>query len=130
MEEAVRVFAIINLLVIGLSHMIQPRAWADFFDLLGSKGTSGAIINGFISLGMGSIVVAFHNVWTGIPVLLTVYGWMLVLKSLVTFVKPSYGLRGIQSAQVGTPKKFIVPGVFLATLALLLASDLVARSLQ
>jgi hypothetical protein len=127
MEEAVRIFAIVNLLVIGLSHIVQPKAWVDFFILLASKGTSGALINGFTSLGMGSIIVAFHNVWTGIPTILTIYGWALVFKAAVTFVKPSHALQSMKNVPVDKPGRFVYPGVFFVLLAALLAYDLIAN---
>lgn len=104
--------------------MVQPRAWVDFFIMLGKKGTSGALINGFLSLGMGSIIVAFHNVWTGIPMILTLYGWVLVVKALVTFVWPSVALRSMQGVPVDRPRRFIFPGVFMLTLAALLSYHL------
>jgi len=63
------------LLVIGLSHVAQPRAWVEFFVWLRGKGHAGVFVNGFLSLGFGSFIVAFHNVWNGLPVILTLLGW-------------------------------------------------------
>ena len=34
MERAIEVIAAISFLVIGISHVVQPRAWAEFFVLL------------------------------------------------------------------------------------------------
>ncbi len=120
MEAAVQVFASVNLLVLGLSHLAQPQAWADFFQLLESKGTPGAFINGFLGLGMGSVIVAFHNVWAGLPLLLTLYGWLLIAKALVTFVHPSLALRSMRIAASSPPQKFVLPGVFLTLLGALI----------
>ena len=88
MEQAIQTFAAINFLVIGLSHVVQHRAWAEFFILLHRQGRPGAFANGFLSLLMGTLIVAFHNVWSGIPVVLTVLGWSFVLKAAVVFVVP------------------------------------------
>jgi hypothetical protein len=38
MERSVEVLAIILLGVLGLSHILQPMTWAEFFILLRSKG--------------------------------------------------------------------------------------------
>ena len=67
MERAVEVYALVNFLVIGLSHLLRPRAWVAFFVLLRERGEAGVFASAFISLAFGSIVVAFHNVWTGLP---------------------------------------------------------------
>ena len=96
MERAIEMFAAINFLVIGLSHICMPKAWAEFFILLSSKGQAGAFINGFLTLGVGALIVAFHNVWTGTTVILTVVGWLYVAKAVVIFVIPGAGLKSIQ----------------------------------
>ncbi len=38
MEEAIRVFAAVNFLTMGLSHIFQHRAWAEFFAYLHEQG--------------------------------------------------------------------------------------------
>jgi hypothetical protein len=121
MEIAIEKLAAINFLVMGLSHLIRPGAWVQFFQLLHSKGEAGVLVNGFLALGMGSIIVAFHDVWTGWPAVLTVLGWTFVAKSLVLFVAPQLGLKSLELAIKVGNKKFIPAGVFLIVLGLLLA---------
>src|SRR5438309_1423280 len=50
MERSVEVLAIILFGVIGLSHILQPKAWAEFFILLRGKGEAGAFIDGLLNL--------------------------------------------------------------------------------
>ena len=38
MERSVELFAIILFGVLGLSHILQPKAWEEFFILLRGKG--------------------------------------------------------------------------------------------
>lgn len=113
MEQAIQTFAAINFLVIGLSHVVAHRAWAEFFILLHRQGRPGAFANGFLSLLMGTLIVAFHNVWSGIPVVLTVLGWSFVLKAAVVFVVPDWGLRSIGRVRRENSRMFMVPGVIL-----------------
>jgi len=127
METAVQVFAVVNFLVMGLSHLIQPRVWVKFFVLLREKGDAGVFVNGFLSLGFGSIVVAFHNVWTGIPMVLTVYGWVLVLKALISFTMPKVAMRSLEQVAPERSWKFVLPGAMLLFLGGLLATSLVTR---
>jgi hypothetical protein len=118
MERAVQIFAAVNFLVIGISHIVQPRAWVEFFLLLRDKGRAGAFINGFLSLGMGSLIAGFHNVWSGPATVLTVLGWLWVLKALLAFAKPEIGLKGISRVSMERAWEFVAAGVFLLVLGL------------
>ena len=120
MQQAIEVFAAINFLVIGLSHVVAHRAWAEFFTLLHRQGRPGAFANGFLSLFTGSLIVAFHNVWTGIPVVLTLIGWGMVLKAAVVFVMPDWGLRSIARVRKENSRLLIVPGVVMIGVAVAL----------
>ena len=80
MERAVQIFAVINFLAMGLSHIVQHRAWKEFFVFLHARGNVGNFLNAILALGMGSLIFAFHRVWSGIPLLLTLYGLASLLK--------------------------------------------------
>ncbi len=125
METSVQVFAVLNFLVMGLSHLTQPRAWVEFFVWLRERGNAGVFVNGFLSLGFGSIIVAFHNVWSGLPVILTIYGWLLVLKALVSFTRPGVVMRSFQRVSPERSWQFVVVGVMFLFLGGLLAYSLV-----
>ncbi|HYH44907.1 MAG TPA: hypothetical protein VEG34_04430 [Thermoanaerobaculia bacterium] len=117
MERAVQLFALVQLTVIGLSHLILPRPWAEFFLLLRSKGTAGAFFNGFLSLGFGSVIVAFHQVWSGPALALTLLGCAQVLKALLIFAVPGYGVRGLARVSLERAWEFRVAGVVLLLFA-------------
>jgi hypothetical protein len=119
-EKAIQLYAAVNFLVIGLSHLLQPRAWVDFFVWLRTKGHSGVFINGMLSLSFGSIIVAFHNVWTGLPTVLTVIGWAQVAKGLLSLVAPQFGMRSLERVAPERAGEFVAAGaVFLALSALM-----------
>ena len=98
--------------MIGLSHLLQPRAWVEFFIWLRGKGHVGVFVNGFLTLGFGSFIVGFHNVWDGLPIILTLFGWSQVLKGLVNFVAPQLALRGLARISIERAWHFVVAGVF------------------
>src|SRR5215207_267927 len=102
MEQGTQVFAAVSFLVIGLSHLVQPKAWVSYFQGLVAQGTSGAFIDGFLCLTFGAIVAGFHNVWHGPALLLTLIGWSQVLKGLGRFIAPQLALRVMQRA---TPER-------------------------
>jgi hypothetical protein len=117
MEQGAQVFAAISFLVIGLSHLLQPRAWVIFYQTLAAKGTAGAFLEGFLCLSFGAIIVAFHNVWHGPAVVLTVIGWGQVLKGLGRFVAPELAVRVMARASLDRAWYFRVGGVLALALS-------------
>ena len=126
MERSVEVFAIILFGVLGLSHILQPKAWAEFFILLRGKGEAGAFVDGFLNLPVAGIIIAFHNVWSGIPAVLTVLGWCLLIKSLIRFCAPKLGLRMMARVSVERSWEVQVAGAGLVVLAGLLGYGIYA----
>lgn len=116
MEVAIQKLAIVSFFVIGCSHVFQPRVWAQFFIDLRSKGEIGSFINAFIHLPLGALIVAFHNVWQGIPLILTLLGYGWVLKSFIYFVLPSYGLKSMSRVSLEKSKGFILAGVVMVAI--------------
>lgn len=112
MEQATQVFAAVAFLVIGLSHLSQPRAWVTFFQALAARGTAGVFAEGFLVLNFGAFIVAFHNVWHGPGLVLTLIGCAHVLKGLGRFVFPQSALRVMQRASLERAWHFQVGGVF------------------
>lgn len=117
MEQAIQVFAAISFLVIGLSHLGQPRAWVAFYQALAARGTSGVFLEGFLLLNFGAIIVAFHDVWQGPALVLTLVGWAQVLKGLGRFVAPQIGLRVMQRITPERAWHFRVGGVLALVLS-------------
>ena len=93
MERSVEILAIILFGVLGLSHILQPRAWAEFFILLRNNGEAGAFVDGFLNLALAAIIIGFHNTWSGIPLVLTLVGWSLLIKGLIRFCAPRLALK-------------------------------------
>ena len=117
MEHAVQIYAIINLAVIGMSHVVKPRVWVDFFVFLRERGGVGVFVVAILNLIFGSIIVAFHNVWSGIPLALTVWGWANVVKALLYFMFPAIGLRRLQSLSHERANLVVVGGILFLLLA-------------
>lgn len=124
MESAIQIFAIVNFVVIGLSHALRPKVWADFFAILVKQGEAGVFAAAFLSLSFGSLIVAFHNVWTGIPLVLTLLGWAQVAKALIYFAFPAFGLRKMQIPTGERAHLFVAPGLAFLGLAALLGYHL------
>ena len=124
MEQDIRAFVAVNFFVMGLSHVVQHRAWAEFFVYLHGLGRPGAFANGFLSMMMGTLIVAFHNVWSGFPMVVTLLGWSMVLKATVTFVFPEAGLRSMASVGLENSRRFQIPGAIMIAVSAALGYSL------
>jgi hypothetical protein len=120
MERSVEVFAIILFVILGLSHILQHKAWAEFFFLLLSKGEAGAFVDGFLNLPMGAAIVVFHNTWSGLPAVLTLVGWCLIIKGMIRFFAPKLALRIMSRVSLERSWEFQIAGVGFVTLAIIL----------
>ena len=116
MERSVEVLAVILSGVLGLSHILQHKAWAEFFILLRGKGEAGAFVDGFLNLTVAGVIIGFHNVWSGIPAVLTLVGWCLLIKSLIRFCAPKLALRMMSRVSVERSWEFQVAGAALVVL--------------
>lgn len=111
MEEAILKLAAICFLLIGISHLFHPATWVRFFVLIREQGEVGSFINGFVHFPMGVLIVAFHNVWTGIPMILTLVGYGLLLKSFVCFVFPRLSLWSLNRVSLARAWEFRIAGL-------------------
>jgi hypothetical protein len=124
LDRAVEIFAVVQLLIIGISHMVQPRAWAEFFIALRERGDAGVFVVAFLSLWFGAVIVAFHNVWSGLPAVLTVLGWAQLTKAAIYFTVPAVGMRRLQAISIERAWVFAAAGPVLLGLGGLIAFHL------
>jgi len=128
MERAIEILAVIQLTIIGLSHIVHHRAWAEFFIWLRSKGEPGVFANGLLSLTAGSLIFSFHRVWSGIPLVLTVFGILNILKAGNCFLFPALAMRSMQRVSLARSREFVVAGALSLAIAAVLAYGLVTST--
>jgi hypothetical protein len=127
MEEAIEKLAVISYFLIGVSHIFRPKVWVNFFISIREKSEVGAFINAFIHFPFGALIVAFHNVWHGISMVLTIIGYGLLLTGFINFVFPKLALKSLQRVSMEKSWEFVVAGVFSVGIALLFLYSLLSR---
>jgi hypothetical protein len=110
-ERAIEWYLAVTGLVVGLSHILQTRAWMEFFYMPHRLGRPGAYINGAISLVPGAVIVAGHPSWSWPGAPLTALGWLMVTKGAIAFLAPELALRSMERAP--SRAGFVVGGVVL-----------------
>ncbi|MFG0328413.1 MAG: hypothetical protein ACF8PN_00820 [Phycisphaerales bacterium] len=113
LTTAVQIFFALQLLVVGMSHMIQPGAWVSFFIRVRERGEAGVLQIGLLTLFVGAFIVAFHNIWQGLPIVLTIFGWIQLIKGVVYLAAPQIGLRALQTISQERRGGFVVAGAVL-----------------
>ncbi len=111
MEIAIEKLVAIGFLVVGVSHLIQPRAWSEFFIRIREKGAVGSLQLGLLNLPFALLIVGFHNVWHGLSMIVTIVGWGLLLKSFLYLIWPSHGLRMLGTISLENSWRFVAGGV-------------------
>ena len=124
MERALEIFAVIHFSIVGLSHVFNTSAWVQFFTWLRDRGHAGVLVHGFLSLGFGSMIVAFHRVWSGIPAILTVLGCLYLVKATLCFVLPATQMRSLSLVSPERMWGLRVAGVLFLAIAGLLSYSL------
>ena len=86
--------------------------------MLREKGEVGSFINAFIHFPLGAFIVAFHNIWHGLPgLIVTIGGWGLVIKGAIYFLFPRFGLRMLGTVSMERSWQFVVAGILSVALA-------------
>lgn len=123
--QSIQFFTALNLFVIGSSHFLQPKIWIEFFEFLYKKGNVGNIFNAMLSIGMGTIILSFHFVWTWPMILVTIYGLAQLLKGLIYLTIPTIGLKSIGKVNHKT-QKFKWVGLLMCIFGILLVIRLIS----
>ena len=112
----------IGWLVFGLSHLLYPGKWAALFLPLREREFGGLLIAVF-NLPLGLAIVLAHNVWVwDLPVIVTLAGWVMVVKSVCYLLFPR-ALLAVMPAGKRMERGFRIAGAVMAVLGALLVYD-------
>jgi len=104
-------------LLMGVSHIVQPKMWIDFFGYLHGLGSTGVVIRTFaLELVPAVAIITFHQVWSGPEIILSLYGCLLMLKITISLLAPSIGLKSLAMADKKGDSSFVAAGLFLIAL--------------
>src|SRR3712207_32804 len=95
MEAAVERLAALVFIVTGLSHLLAPRAWVRLFGLFAAQGEAAGLLNGLLHLPLGLVIAAFHPVWQGPGLAVTLIGWALLAKAAAQLCFPALARRSL-----------------------------------
>lgn len=80
------------LTLVAIAMIINVKGFQRYIRAI-MNDQSQIILLGILSLVFGLIVVILHNVWTGWPIIITLLGWLAVIKGLVRLYVPDWHAR-------------------------------------
>lgn len=117
-SQIIEAILILPFVIMGLSHIVQPAMWEECFKHLHEMGQKGVIFKIFmLELVPAIVIVTFHQVWSGWPIIITLYGCILMAKISISLLVPSIGLRSLAMAEKHGAKGVRTAGVILIALA-------------
>jgi len=128
MQTCLQIAFAIQFAVFGLAHLLRPEPLIQFFGYLRARGEAGVVFIALPTVITGSLLVAFHNVWSGIPILVTLYGWAQLFKGTLYLFFPSYALRLLARVTPENRTFFRLPGIPLLIMAALLVWHLFTQT--
>ena len=126
MERSIEILTALNLLIFGFSHILQPRTWAEFFIDLRAKGNVGVFWTASMHLPIGVLIVSFHPVWSGLPLIVTILGCCWTLKGTLYFCFPGTGRKSLARVSLDRVWMFVVPGVLFVILGGIVSYSIVS----
>ena len=107
-------------LITGLSHIAAPRAWARLFIQMRERGEAGGLINAYVHGPLGLLILAFHPLWSGPGLLVTLIGCALTLKGALYFLWPALAMRSMARVTEENAGKFRIAGAVALALGLVI----------
>jgi len=83
------------------------------------KNSALSYIGGVIALLFGLLVILNHNIWSGWPLIITLFGWLSFIKGLVIIVFPGV-LPNITAFHLKSPAILVFRLVLVMVLGLML----------
>jgi hypothetical protein len=69
-----------------------------FFERVAAQGETAGIYNGLLHLPLGLVIAAFHPVWEGPGLAVTLIGWALLAKAAAQLCSPALARRSLALA--------------------------------
>jgi len=89
------IFQILGLtyLAIGLGMLTSPRFYKEMINKM-IDNEAVLFLTGLLVFVIGSFLAVYHNIWTGSrTIIITVFGWLALLKGLMMIVIPEKSIR-------------------------------------
>ena len=125
MEAGIERLAALCCFVVGLSHIVQPRGWAELFLHWREKGTTGVFYTALLHFRARRLHCRVSQRLARYSLVVTLLGWGWTVKGLLYLIYPKQGMRTLARVSLEKSHEFVIAGVVLLVLSGLIAYSLV-----
>jgi len=75
-------------LSVGIGMLFNKNYYKKFFDNMYNEMTA-LYVGGFMAVLAGLAIVSYHNVWSGWETLITIIGWLALVKGVTILLLPN-----------------------------------------
>ena len=87
-------------LAIGLGMLVNPRFYKKMLNKM-IDNEAVLFVTGLLVFVIGYFLVAYHNIWTGgWTMVITIFGWLALLKGLMMIVVPEQSIKLYRSIKI------------------------------
>ncbi|MBU1018292.1 hypothetical protein KKA33_04675 [Patescibacteria group bacterium] len=86
----------LGFLALGLGMLFSPGYYQKSFQAM-MKESGMILFGGLFALLFGFLIVTRHNVWEGWPMIVTIFGWIAVLKGVSLIIFPGISMPMFES---------------------------------
>ncbi len=90
MDQAIELMVGVSIFLLGLSCLLRTGVWASWLRQIEHKGRYFSLILGSFSVMLGSLILGFHWIWSGLPMLTTLVGAAILLKGVIYVLFPNW----------------------------------------
>ena len=113
--------------ILGLSELIQAKAWARYLEKL-LESEHSVIMFTPILLIFGLVIVDGHNIWVmGPPVIVTIFGWLALVKCTLCLMAPQAMLGMAKKMKSSRVTVLRISGVVMIVLGTFVMLDTYSR---
>ncbi len=128
--EVERIIAIVVshlMFIVGLSELIHAKTWATYLEELFESGHSAIVFVPFWLL-FGLVIVNGHNIWVmGPPVIITIFGWIMLIKCALFLLAPQAMLSLAKKKVPARTTLLRISGIVLIILGTFVMLDTYSR---
>jgi uncharacterized protein YjeT (DUF2065 family) len=114
-----QIFQVFSLyyIAVGIGILVNSQFYKKMFEDIIER-TSILYIGGVIALGVGYLLVAFHNTWTkDLSVIITIVGWLALVKGILIFIRPGL-MIALTKAIIGKERSLRIQAIVVIILGL------------
>ncbi len=94
--ESVEFAVGLSLLFFSISWIFRQKDWLSLIEHVESKGNRAILLVGVINTAVGSFILGFHWIWTGMSLIVSVIGIFFLLRGFLCLTCPQWVLKKIQ----------------------------------